>query len=81
LQTPQAPLQPLQDNIESQTYETFEKDVTKYACYQAAVAAALSDRVPDDQVDTVTTVLMVVGAGGSLQLGGHSISTLGDHGV
>lgn len=60
----QAPLQPLQDNLESQTYETFEKDVTKYACYQAAVAAALTDRVPDDKVDSVTTVLMVVGAGG-----------------
>jgi hypothetical protein len=61
--TQQAPLQPLQDNLESQTYETFEKDVTKYACYQAAVAAALVDRVPEEQCDAVTTVLMVVGAG------------------
>jgi hypothetical protein len=60
----QAPLQPLQDNLESQTYETFEKDVTKYACYQAAVAAALQDRVPDSQVEFVVTTLMVVGAGG-----------------
>ena len=41
---PQAPLQPLQDNLESQTYETFEKDGTKYAQYQAAVHAALLDR-------------------------------------
>lgn len=40
----QAPLQPLQDNLESQTYETFEKDGTKYAQYQAAVHAALLDR-------------------------------------
>jgi protein arginine N-methyltransferase 5 len=53
----------MQDNLESQTYETFEKDVTKYACYQAAVAAALRDRVPDDKVDSVVTTLMVVGAG------------------
>ena len=26
----QAPLQPLKDNLESQTYETFEKDPIKY---------------------------------------------------
>ncbi len=55
----QAPLQPLQDNLESQTYETFEKDGTKYATYQAAVAAALRDRVPDAEAATRTTVLMV----------------------
>ncbi len=55
----QAPLQPLQDNLESQTYETFEKDGTKYATYRAAVAAALRDRVPDAEAGTRTTVLMV----------------------
>ncbi len=54
----QAPLQPLQDNLESQTYETFEKDGTKYATYKAAVAAALRDRVPDAEAATRTTVLM-----------------------
>lgn len=59
----QAPLQPLQDNLESQTYETFEKDVTKYACYQAAVHKALLDRVPAEQADSTVTTLMVVGAG------------------
>ena len=52
-------MQPLQDNLESQTYETFEKDGTKYATYQAAVAAALRDRVPDAEAATRTTVLMV----------------------
>ena len=31
----QAPLQPLQDNLESQTYEVFEKDPVKYAQYEA----------------------------------------------
>ncbi|KAL6888530.1 hypothetical protein ACP4OV_009556 [Aristida adscensionis] len=56
-------LQPLMDNLEAQTYETFEKDVVKYSQYQRAVAKALVDRVPDDEVSTTRTVLMVVGAG------------------
>ena len=55
----QAPLQPLQDNLESQTYETFERDSTKYDTYQAAVAAALRDRVPDADAASSETVLMV----------------------
>lgn len=38
----QAPLQPLMDNLESQIYETFEKDPVKYANYQQAIAKALS---------------------------------------
>ena len=40
----QAPLQPLQDNLESQTYETFEKDPVKYREYQRAIRHALQDR-------------------------------------
>ncbi|XP_050364121.1 protein arginine N-methyltransferase 1.5 [Argentina anserina] len=59
----QAPLQPLMDNLEAQTYETFEKDTTKYIQYERAIAKALQDRVPDEKSSTVTTVLMVVGAG------------------
>ncbi|GER28173.1 protein arginine N-methyltransferase 5 [Striga asiatica] len=59
----QSPLQPLMDNLEAQTYETFEKDMVKYSQYQKAVAKALVDRVPDENASTVTTVLMVVGAG------------------
>ncbi|XP_031374612.1 protein arginine N-methyltransferase 1.5 isoform X2 [Punica granatum] len=59
----QSPLQPLMDNLEAQTYETFEKDTVKYLQYQMAIAKALTDRVPDDKVSDVTTVLMVVGAG------------------
>lgn len=39
--TLQAPLQPLMDNLESQTYETFEKDPIKYAQYESAIAKAL----------------------------------------
>lgn len=59
----QTPLQPLMENLESQTYEVFEKDPVKYAEYQRAVYKALLDRVPDDRADDVTTVIMVVGAG------------------
>ncbi|KAL0739266.1 hypothetical protein Bca4012_015476 [Brassica carinata] len=59
----QAPLQPLMDNLEAQTYETFERDTVKYLQYQRAVAKALVDRVPDEKASELTTVLMVVGAG------------------
>ncbi|PWN40076.1 PRMT5-domain-containing protein [Ceraceosorus guamensis] len=40
----QAPLQPLMDNLESQTYEVFERDPIKYQLYEEAVAQALADR-------------------------------------
>lgn len=43
----QAPLQPLQDNLESQTYETFERDDTKYIAYEEAIVQALHDRLAD----------------------------------
>lgn len=59
----QAPLQPLMDNLEAQTYETFEKDSVKYIQYQRAICKALLDRVRDEEASTQTTVLMVVGAG------------------
>jgi len=51
----QAPLQPLMDNLESQTYETFERDPVKYAQYEHAIAAALSLKPCEERV-----VLMVV---------------------
>lgn len=41
----QAPLQPLTVNLESITYEVFEKDPIKYAWYEKAVAKALTDWV------------------------------------
>lgn len=59
----QAPLQPLMDNLEAQTYETFEKDTTKYIQYQKAVHAALIDRVSEKDALTTSIVVMVVGAG------------------
>ncbi|KAI7901883.1 PRMT5 arginine-N-methyltransferase-domain-containing protein [Cokeromyces recurvatus] len=57
----QAPLQPLMDNLENQTYEVFEKDPVKYQQYEKAVYKALLDRVEHGS-DYVTTI-MVVGAG------------------
>ena len=59
----QAPLQPLMNNLESQTYEMFEKSETKYTMYEEAVFRALLDRVPEEDKATQVTVLMVVGAG------------------
>lgn len=57
----QAPLQPLQDNLEMQTYETFEKDLQKYTQYEEAVLEALLDRVPEQEASTRETILMVCG--------------------
>ncbi|XP_028102828.1 protein arginine N-methyltransferase 1.5-like [Camellia sinensis] len=54
---------PPMDNLEAQTYETFEKDSAKYIQYQRAVSKALMDRVPDEEASMIITVLMVVGAG------------------
>ncbi|KAJ8322598.1 hypothetical protein O5D80_008705 [Batrachochytrium dendrobatidis] len=57
----QAPLQPLMENLESATYEVFEKDPIKYQQYEMAVYRALIDRVPENS-DIISTI-MVVGAG------------------
>ncbi|KIJ52640.1 hypothetical protein M422DRAFT_65066 [Sphaerobolus stellatus SS14] len=54
----QAPLQPLMDNLQSITYEMFEKDPVKYAQYEEAVFQALRDRPVGSH-----TVICVVGAG------------------
>jgi protein arginine N-methyltransferase 5 len=62
----QAPLQPLTVNLESITYEVFEKDPIKYDWYERATARALHDWIeqgkptsgPDGRV-----VVAVVGAG------------------
>jgi protein arginine N-methyltransferase 5 len=57
------PLQPLYDNLDTGTYETFEKDPAKYILYQRAIEAALIDKVPQSELDTKVIVVMVVGAG------------------
>eukprot|EP01084_Bolivina_argentea_P213321 362323_1 len=75
----QAPLQPLMDNLESQTYETFEQDPIKYDQYEKAIAKAIHVRklasgcrlVTEDEIQKnsalalpiLDIVLMVVGAG------------------
>jgi protein arginine N-methyltransferase 5 len=59
----QCPLQPLMDNLESQTYEVFEKDPVKYSEYQAAMMQALTDMVPEAELESRVVTLMVVGAG------------------
>jgi protein arginine N-methyltransferase 5 len=75
----QYPLQPLMDNLESQTYETFERDTVKYLQYGRAVISAITylqkqmllrngTKYHNDQqdgLDTIHTTLIitVVGAG------------------
>ncbi|XP_059471345.1 protein arginine N-methyltransferase 5 [Neocloeon triangulifer] len=59
----QCPLQPLMDNLESQTYEVFEKDPVKYNLYQKAIYHAMLDMVPVELKDQKTLTVMVVGAG------------------
>lgn len=54
----QSPLQPLADNLESITYEVFEKDPVKYQQYQNAIELALRDRPVGKEI-----VVAVVGAG------------------
>jgi len=57
----QSPLQPLMDNLESQTYETFEKDPVKYKRYEKAIEdALLKDPFLYGKQEVV---LMVLGAG------------------
>ena len=55
----QSPLQPLMDNLESGTYEVFEKDPVKYREYQNAIHLALMDK--NDSKNE--TLVMVLGAG------------------
>jgi type II protein arginine methyltransferase len=43
------------DNLESHTYEVFEKDPVKYSEYQKAVYLALLDRVPEAERSTRVT--------------------------
>lgn len=58
----QTPLQPLMDNLESVTYEIFEKDPVKYTEYQRAMYLALMDKGAELGKDT-EIILMVLGAG------------------
>ena len=44
------------DNLESGTYEVFEKDPVKYREYQNAIHHALLDRVDVENVDKIEVV-------------------------
>jgi len=57
----QAPLQPLQDNLESQTYETFEKDPVKYVQYEEAIYRYFHKNAPPNPDAPYAAI--VVGAG------------------
>ncbi|KAG8140981.1 putative Protein arginine N-methyltransferase 5 protein [Naja naja] len=67
----QSPLQPLMDNLESQTYEVFEKDPIKYSQYQQvscqgvqAIYKCLLDMVRRQKKTLMSSeVVMVLGAG------------------
>ncbi|KAJ7170626.1 shk1 kinase-binding protein 1 [Mycena crocata] len=54
----QAPLQPLMDNLQSVTYQTFEQDPVKYHNYEEAIFQALVDWRGEDKI-----ILCVAGAG------------------
>lgn len=57
----QIPLQPLKDNLQSQTYEDFEKDQTKYEKYELAIYKYLNDEI--QKQPNKRFVIFVVGAG------------------
>jgi protein arginine N-methyltransferase 5 len=62
----QIPLQPLTDNLESMTYEVFEKDPVKYDLYEQAIRKALRDWVDQGKPASGPNgcvVLAVAGAG------------------
>jgi protein arginine N-methyltransferase 5 len=62
----QSPLQPLTDNLESITYEVFEKDPIKYAWYERAIEQALRDWKAQQKSTSSgdgAVVIAVVGAG------------------
>ena len=61
----QAPLQPLADNLESVTYEVFEKDPVKYDWYERAVAQALSDWSKQNKPTSSPTGAVVIAVAGS----------------
>ncbi|KAG7189508.1 hypothetical protein KM043_017199 [Ampulex compressa] len=59
----QCPLQPLMDNLESQTYEVFEKDPVKYTQYQTAIYEAILEISSKAEKKDNPVIVMVVGAG------------------
>jgi protein arginine N-methyltransferase 5 len=61
----QAPLQPLTDNLESVTYEVFEKDPIKYDWYERAIANALLDWAQQQTPTSSSSGAVVLAVAGS----------------
>ena len=61
----QAPLQPLTDNLESVTYEVFEKDPVKYDNYELAIVQALSDWSEQNKPTSSPSGAVVIAVAGS----------------
>lgn len=55
----QAPLQPLMDDLQSSTYEVFERDPVKYAKYEEAITLALGDREGDESLCVLSLSLVL----------------------
>lgn len=58
-----SPLQPLSSNLDSDTYEVFERDPTKYIIYRDAMIEAIQTLVARRNSHGKRFVLMVLGAG------------------
>jgi type II protein arginine methyltransferase len=61
----QMPLQPLADNLESVTYEVFEKDPIKYEWYERAICNALSDWEQQGKSTSSPSGAVVIAVAGS----------------
>jgi protein arginine N-methyltransferase 5 len=61
----QAPLQPLADNLESVTYEVFEKDPIKYEWYEKAIGQALTDWMEQQKPVSSSSGAVVLAVAGS----------------
>lgn len=61
----QAPLQPLTDNLESVTYEVFEKDPVKYDWYERAIERALGDWAQQQKPTSSPSGAVVIAVAGS----------------
>jgi len=61
----QTPLQPLADNLESITYEVFEKDPIKYDWYERAIACALMDWSAESKPTSSPSGAVVIAVAGS----------------
>lgn len=62
----QTPLQPLRDNLQSQIYETFEEDTTKYTKYKESISKALNDLLEQREKDKIINIGIFGGGRGPL---------------